>query len=331
MSSVAATRTGLKPSAERSRTLWGDVWRRLRRDRFALFGLAVAVLLYLTAAFAPWIAPYDFDDIDLDNVRAPFSAEHLFGTDEIGRDVFSRVIWAARSAAFVSITVTVAGLVMGISLGVLAGYFGGWVDTLIMRVGDVLFAFPGLLFVFFIAATIKPALLQWVKNLGAWEVNLGFWAWALDFRALARSGYVDYLVVIIALGLVGWPGMARLIRGQYLALKQRDFIVAAEAIGVPGWRIAWRHLLPNAIPPVIVAVSGGIGHIILAESTLSFLGIGLQPPNPSWGGMLFEYSGYWRQSLWPLLFIPGVILVTIILAFNFLGDGLNDALNPHLE
>jgi peptide/nickel transport system permease protein len=273
--------------------------------------------MYLTAILAPWLALYDFDTIDLDNVRAPASLEHPFGTDEIGRDVYSRIVWGARSAAFVSISVTLLGLVMGLSMGVLAGYFGGWIDTVIMRIGDILFAFPGLLFVFFIAATIKPTLLSWVSDLG--------------FSTLARSGYVDYLVVIIALGLVGWPGMARLIRGQYLSLKKREFILAAEAIGVPGWRIAVRHLLPNAMPPLIVAVSGGIGGIIMAESTLSFLGIGLQPPNPSWGGMLFEYSGYWRQSLWPLLFIPGVILVTIILAFNFLGDGLNDALNPHLD
>jgi peptide/nickel transport system permease protein len=317
MATTTAARPGLKPTQEKPRTLWDDVWRRLRRDRFAVFGMIVAVVMYLTAILAPWLALYDFDTIDLDNVRAPASLDHPFGTDEIGRDVYSRIVWGARSAAFVSISVTLLGLVMGLSMGVLAGYFGGWIDTVIMRIGDILFAFPGLLFVFFIAATIKPTLLSWVSDLG--------------FSTLARSGYVDYLVVIIALGLVGWPGMARLIRGQYLSLKKREFILAAEAIGVPGWRIAVRHLLPNAMPPLIVAVSGGIGGIIMAESTLSFLGIGLQPPNPSWGGMLFEYSGYWRQSLWPLLFIPGVILVTIILAFNFLGDGLNDALNPHLD
>ncbi|MFQ5611221.1 MAG: ABC transporter permease [Anaerolineae bacterium] len=317
MTTTTIAPASLQPKRDKPRTLWGDVWWRLRRNRFAMFGLAVAVVMYLTAIFAPWIAPFRFDEIDLDNVRARPSREHLLGTDELGRDVFSRIVWAAQSAAFVSISVTLFGLFMGVSMGVLAGYFGGWVDTLIMRVGDILFAFPGLLFVFFIAATIKPTLLQWVKDLG--------------FSDFARSGYVDYLVVIIALGLVGWPGLARLIRGQYLSLKQRDFVLAAEAIGVSSWRIALRHLLPNAMPPVLIAVSAGIGGIIMSESTLSFLGIGLQPPNPSWGGMLFQYSGYWRQSLWPLLFIPGVILVTIILAFNFLGDGLNDALNPQLD
>jgi peptide/nickel transport system permease protein len=299
------------------RTLWGDVWHRLRRNRPAVVGLVVISLMYLTAIFAPLIAPYEYDKIDLENVRAGPSRAHPLGTDELGRDVFSRVVWAARSAAFVSITVTGFGLALGILFGVLSGYLGGWVDTLIMRLGDVLFAFPGLLFVFFIAATIKPGLIAWVKAIG--------------LRELARSGYVDYLVVIIALGLVGWPGMARLIRGQLLSLKKRDYVLAAQAIGVPTWRIMLRHLLPNAMPPVIVAVSGGVGGIILSEATLSFLGIGLQPPNPSWGAMLYQYYGYWRTELWPLLFIPATVLVAIVLAFNFLGDGLNEALNPQLD
>ena len=300
------------------RTLWGDLWYRLRRNRPAMVGLVIIGLMYFTAVFAPQIAPYQYDKIDLENVRAAPSLEHLLGTDELGRDVFSRIVWAARSAAFVSVTVTGFGLILGIFFGVLSGYLGGWVDTLIMRLSDVLFAFPGLLFVFFIAATIKPGLEAWVKSIGLHE--------------LARSGYLDYLVVIIALGLVGWPGMARLIRGQLLSLKKRDYVLAAQAIGVPTWRIMWRHLLPNAMPPVIVAVSGGVGGIILSEATLSFLGIGLQPPNPSWGAMLYEYYGYWRQpGLWPLLFIPAAVLVAIVLAFNFLGDGLNEAMNPQID
>jgi peptide/nickel transport system permease protein len=300
------------------RTLWGDLWYRLRRNRPAMVGLVIIALMYFTAVFAPQIAPYQYDKIDLENVRAAPSLQHLLGTDELGRDVFSRIVWAARSAAFVSVTVTVFGLMLGIFFGVLSGYLGGWVDTLIMRLSDVLFAFPGLLFVFFIAATIKPGLEAWVRSIG--------------LRELARSGYLDYLVVIIALGLVGWPGLARLIRGQLLSLKKRDYVLAAQAIGVPTWRIMLRHLLPNAMPPVIVAVSGGVGGIILSEATLSFLGIGLQPPNPSWGAMLYEYYGYWRQpGLWPLLFIPAAVLVAIVLAFNFLGDGLNEALNPQID
>lgn len=304
--------------AVRSRaSLWGGAWHRLWRNRPAMTGLFIISLMYLTAIFAPLIAPYPYDKIDLSNVRAAPSREHLLGTDEVGHDVFSRIVWAARSAAFVSITVTSLGLGLGVLFGVLAGYMGGWVDTLIMRLCDVLFAFPGLLFVFFIAATIQPAINGWVRGIG--------------LRDLARSGYADYLVVIIALSLVGWPGLARLIRGQLLSLREREYILAAQAVGVPTWQIMMRHLLPNAMPPVIVSVSAGVGGIILSEATLSFLGIGLQPPNPSWGAMISEYRGYWRTELWPLLFVPAAILVVIILAFNFLGDGLNEVLNPQLD
>ncbi len=296
---------------------WRIVFRRLRRNRGAFFCFLIVLLFYLVAIFAPWLAPYSYDQVNLDQVRQPPGLQHLLGTDELGRDVFSRIIWASRSAAFVSVTVTTIGLVMGLFFGSLAGYFGGKLDTLIMRIGDVLFAFPGLLFVFFIAATIRPAILKWVKDIGLTD--------------LARSGYADYLVVVIALSLVGWPGLARLIRGQFMSLKRQEFILAAETIGVPRWKIIWRHLLPNAMTPVIVALSSSIGGIILSESTLSFLGIGIQPPNPSWGAMLYQYYGYWRTDLWPLVFFPALVLIILIIAFNFLGDGLYQALNPQLD
>ncbi len=296
----------------------GDAWLRFSQNLPAMMGLTVVVIMYLVAIFAPLLVTADYTAIDLDNVRAAPGLQHYFGTDELGRDVYSRVIWAARSAAFVSIFVPTLSLVLGVFFGVIAGYFGGWLDTIIMRVGDVLFAFPGLLFVFFIAATIKPAVLTWVKAIG--------------LKEFAKQGYVDYIVIFTALALVGWPGLARLIRGQFLTLRNREFVLAAQAIGASKWRIALRHILPNAMTPVIVAVSGGVGGAIAAETSLSFLGVGLQPPNPSWGQMISDYYVYWRSAdLWPLLFIPSIILVTVILAFTFVGDGLHEALNPYLE
>ena len=249
-------------------------------------------------------------------MEQPPSWAYPLGTDEVGRDLLSRIIWGTRSAAFVSITVTLVNLALGVPLGTLAGYFHGWVDTLIMRLADILFAFPGLLFVLFIAATIKPSIVAWVKAVGLTD--------------LARSGYVDYLVVIAALGLVGWPGLARLVRGQILSLKEQEFIVGAQAIGASTWRIMFRHLLPNALPHLIVAISMGIGGIILSESTLSLLGIGLQPPNPSWGAMIYSNYRYWRTRP-HLVIVPGLVLAAVVFAFNFLGDGLNEALNPHLD
>ena len=266
--------------------------------------------------FSPPGAPYGYDEQNLDAVEQPPSWAYPLGTDEVGRDLLSRIIWGARSAAFVSITVTLVKLALGVPLGILAGYFSGWVDTLIMRLADILFAFPGLLFVFFIAATIKPSIVAWVKTIG--------------LRELVRSGYVDYLVVIVALSLVGWSGLARLVRGQILSLKEQEFIVGAQAIGASTWRIMFRHLLPNALPPLIVAISMGIGGIILSESTLSLLGIGLQPPNPSWGSMIYSNYRYWRTRP-HLVIVPGLVLAAVVFAFNFLGDGLNEALNPHLD
>jgi ABC-type dipeptide/oligopeptide/nickel transport system permease subunit len=300
----------------KGRSQWGELWRRLRRNRSAVMGVIIALLMYVTALFAPWLAPYGYDEPHFDAVEQPPSWTYLLGTDEIGRDLLSRIIWGTRSAAFVSITVTLVNLALGVPLGILAGYFHGWVDTLIMRFADILFAFPGLLFVLFIAATIKPSLIAWVRAIG--------------LIGLAKSGYVDYLVVIFALGLVGWPGLARLVRGQILSLKEQEFIVGARAIGASAWRIMFRHLLPNALPPLIVAISMGIGGIILSESTLSLLGIGLQPPNPSWGAMIYSNYRYWRTRP-HLVIVPGLVLAAVVFAFNFLGDGLNEALNPHLD
>ncbi len=305
-------------NSEKPRTVLGDTWRQFSQNLPAMMGLTVVVMMYAVALFAPLLVTADYTAIDLDQVRAGPSPQHFFGTDELGRDVYSRVVWAARSAAFVSIFVPALSLLLGVFFGVLAGYWGGWVDTIVMRISDVLFAFPGLLFVFFIAATIKPAALTWVKAIG--------------LKEFAKQGYVDYIVVFTALALVGWPGLARLVRGQFLTLQKREFVLAARAIGVSQWRIAVKHILPNAMTPVIVAVSGGIGGTIAAETSLSFLGIGLQPPNPSWGQMISDYYVYWRDAdLWPLLFIPSFILVVVILAFTFVGDGLHEALNPYLE
>jgi ABC-type dipeptide/oligopeptide/nickel transport system permease subunit len=308
--------TSLDEVKIKGRSQWGELWRRLRRNRSSVMGLIIAALMYVTALVAPWLAPYGYDEQNLDAVEQPPSRAYPLGTDEVGRDLLSRIIWGTRSAAFVSITVTLVNVALGVPLGTLAGYFHGWVDTLIMRLADILFAFPGLLFVFFIAATIKPSILAWVKAIGLID--------------LARSGYVDYLVVIVALGLVGWPGLARLVRGQILSLKEQEFIVGARAIGASTGRIMFRHLLPNALPPLIVAISMSIGGIILSESTLSLLGIGLQPPNPSWGAMIYSNYRYWRTRP-HLVIVPGLVLAAVVFAFNFLGDGLNEALNPHLD
>ncbi len=297
-------------------------WRRFARNKMAVLGLFIVGAMFFVGIFAPWLAPYDPTAQNLDAVEQLPNPQHWLGTDELGRDQLSRIIWGARTAVVVVIAATLIYAVLGILMGSLAGFFGGWVDTLIMRISDVLFAFPGLLFAFFVAATIKPSVIKWIKSI---ETSIGM-------KGLARSGFVDYLVVIAALSVVGWPGLARLVRGQFLSLKEREFVEAARAVGVTSWGIMTRHLMPNAMPPVVVALSMGMGGTILSEAILSFLGLGIQPPAPSWGAMIYDNYSFWRSPAAPvLLWLPGLIIGAIVFAFNFIGDGLNDALNPHVE
>lgn len=301
----------------KGRSLWAVTWSRFKRRKVAVAGLVFILLVYTAGLFAPWVAPYDYRTQNLDQARQPPSWAHLLGTDELGRDILSRLIWGARTAAVVSVLAVSLSTIYGVILGALAGYLGGWVDSLVMRVGDILFAFPGMLFVIFIAATIKPAFVGLVAQ----------YEGALGLQGLARSGYLDYVVVFGALSFVGWPGMARLVRGQVLSLKNREFVVAAQALGASTWQVVWRHLLPNALPPVLVAVSMGLGHAVTAEVVLSWLGIGVQPPNPSWGTMIWENRMQWRINP-HLLLMPAATVGLVNLSFQFIGDALNDALNP---
>jgi ABC-type dipeptide/oligopeptide/nickel transport system permease subunit len=291
----------LQRSDRRSR--WLDLWRRFRRHRLAVAGLILVSLMFFTGVFAPWLAPYSYTRQDLDAVEQMPSLAHPLGTDELGRDQLSRIIWGARTAVVVAPSATLVGVVLGLVLGSLAGYVGGLVETLIMRLADILFAFPGLLFALLVAATLQPGIESGLKTI---EPLKGF----------VRAGYAEFLVVIIALSLVGWPGMARLVRGQILVLKEAPFVEAARAIGASPWRILWRHILPNAMAPLVVSMSMSMGGAILAEATLSFLGIGIRPPTASWGAMIYDNYTFWRSPAAPV---------------NFLGDGLNDALTPHLE
>lgn len=301
------------------RSRWREFWRRFARHPLAVVGLFIVAVMVFTGVFAPWLAPYDPTAVNYNEVEQMPSLRHPLGTDDHGRDQLSRIIWGARTAIIVAPSATVVGLVLGLLFGSLAGYFGGWVDSLIMRIVDVLFAFPGLLFAMLISATIQPRIEAWLLQYA-------------QLKSFVKAGYAEFLVVILALSFVGWAGMARLIRGQLLSLKEEEFIEAARAIGVKPGRIIVRHLLPNAMAPIIVAVSMGLGGAIMAETTLSFLGIGINPPTPSWGSMIFQNLNFWRHPAAPvLLWFPGLVVASLVFAFNFIGDGLHEALNPHLD
>ncbi len=266
---------------------------RFRRDRMGLVGVGIIVLLIVAAVLAPWVAPYDPLAIDLTTVLRPPSAAHWLGTDESGRDVLSRVIWGARVSMTIAIVIRLVTLVIGIAVGGLAGFYEGWPDVLLMRFVEILLAFPGLLLLIGIASAIGP----------------GFFS------------------LLVAFSVTGWTTTARLVRGKLLSIKREEYMEAARAIGVPAGLQIVRHALPNAMGPVIVTGTIGVAGIILAEAGLSFLGLGIQPPTPTWGSMIAQGRTFLTVAWWTSFF-PGLAIALAVFGFNLFGDALRDALDP---
>lgn len=305
------------------RSLWRNAMHRFARSKKGMICLGIVVALYAAGIFAPLIAPYGYDQQDLNIARQSPSIEHPFGTDRVGRDMLSRILFGIRTTVIVTVAaMATGGLLLGIILGLVSGYFGRAAETAIMRVGEVFLAFPDILLVILIAGTVKPRVAEWVFN---FEQSSGI-------SGISRSGFIDYLVVFGALAIVSWVGMARVVRGQVLILKQSQYVMAARALGASHPRIIIRHILPNLLPPVIVMVSVGMGAIAGSEVLLSWLGLGVQPPVPSLGSMIFDNGnlGVLRTDPYLLVF-PVAFVALIIFSFNLLGDALNDALNPRLN
>ena len=295
----------------------GLAFRRLLRKRIAVLALAFIAVFYFCGLFAPVVAPRSYTAQDLDNVLQGPSLAHPLGTDRLGRDMLSRVIWASRTTVIVTLaTLVTGGLVLSVSLGLLAGYMGGKVDTAIMRVGDVFFALPGLPMLILINATLKPRVVEqaWIKNLEDW---------------LRVDGLPDYILIFGALSLFAWVGGARIIRSQILALRETEYVVAARAMGASAWRVIFRHLLPNVSNIIIVGLSASLGAIAGTEIALTWFGVGIQPPTPSFGAMLYDGGSIRTLQANPhLLLVPGAVVATLIFAFNLLGDALTDVLTP---
>lgn len=277
-------------------SLWKDAWRRLKRNRAAMGGMAFLFIIVILAIAAPLITPYSPEDPDFAIALQLPSAEHILGTDELGRDLVTRLLYGARVSLVVAIIVQTITLAFGTLLGLMAGYFGGLADGVLMRLVDIMYAFPNFLFAVFMVSFLDPSISS----------------------------------IVLVLCMVGWPLPARLIRGQVLSLRNWEYIDAARVVGVPDWRIMLRHIFPNTLSVLIVQFSIGIAGVIMSEAGLSFLGIGIRPPNPTWGGMIAKGRQYFRA--YPnLVLYPSALLGLTVLAFNFLGDGLRDALDPRLR
>lgn len=314
---TAAADTPLELKATKQRSLWGDAWRRLLRNRLSIIGLTITALLLFIALFGPALAPYSYTEQNLQHVAKMPSADHWLGTDEIGRDLFSRVLYGARTATLVATFSTVISVLLGLGLGAVAGYGGRWADMAVGRLTDIVMSTPSLLLAALIAVSVKDPIVSWAK--GVYEQN--------GFFLFADTTWLDLLVVFGGLAFVQWPGYARLIRAQILALREEQYIKAAQSVGVSEWKIALQHLLPNALGPVIVTMTFSFSSAMAAEAALSYLGVGIRPPQASWGNMIQSNIGSWSYRPW-LVAVPAITLAFFTLGINFLGDGLNDALNP---
>ena len=279
-----------------SESPWASVWRELRARPVASIALGVVVLVAAICLAAPLVAPYRVDAIDLANLRHPPSLAHLMGTDDLGRDVFSRVLYGGRISILIGTLAAILGTAAGTVIGAAAGYHGGWLDNVLMRVTDVAYAIPTL-----------PLL-----------IILGSYAGAT----------VAPMIAIIA--ALGWMGTARTVRSEVLTIREMPYVEAGRSLGARTARMLFRHVVPNAIGPLIVGVTLGVGNAIMIESSLSFLGLGVQPPTPTWGNMLMDAQATMATRPWLTIF-PGSAILVVVLAINFVGDALHDALDPRLR
>ena len=273
-----------------------EAWRSFKKNKIALVGMGIVIFFILIALFAPLIAPYDFKEPDYSaRLQAP-SKEHIFGTDDFGRDIFSRVIYGARISLWVGFFSVLGSVIVGSLLGIIAGYYGRWVDTIISRIFDIMLAFPSILLAIGIVAVLGPSL----EN------------------------------ALIAIAVINIPNFGRLIRSRVLSIKQEEYIMAARAIGMSDARILFHHILPNSMAPIIVQGTLAIATAIIEAAALGFLGLGAQPPNPEWGKMLADSKEYLVQAPWTMVF-PGLAIMLTVLGFNLMGDGLRDALDPRMK
>ncbi len=284
------------PRIEQGRSLWQDAWRRLRRNRAALFAMFVLTLIVLLVIVGPWISPWSYDYIDFDGVwgAAPsLSGAHWFGTDNLGRDLFARTLQGGRISLLVGLVATVVSLLIGVTWGAIAGYYGGRVDNVMMRIVDILYAMPFMFFVILLMVLFGRHL----------------------------------VLIFVAIGAVNWLDMARIVRGQTLSLRQKEFVAAAEVTGLQSMEIIRQHIVPNLMGVVVVYATLTIPQVILVESFLSFLGLGVQEPATSWGMLVNDGAVTMETTPWALIF-PAAFLAVTLFCFNFIGDGLRDALDP---
>jgi peptide/nickel transport system permease protein len=270
-----------------------QTFHQLLKNKFAVTGGVLVLLVFIFSMLAPWVAPYDPAAIDFKNILIGPSISHVLGTDDLGRDVFSRMLWGGRISLEVGFVAVGIATIVGVILGAIAGFYGGWVDSIIMRAVDIMLSIPTIFLVLAVIAILEPSIFN----------------------------------IMAVIGLTSWMEPARLIRAEFISLKEREFVIAAHALGAKDLRIIVKHVLPNGLSPILVSATMGIGGAILVESALSFLGLGVQPPTPSWGSLLSSGKDNIEIAWWLSAF-PGLAILTTVLGYNLLGEGIRDALDP---
>ncbi len=290
---------------EEQRSLRNIMWNQFRRHQMAMVGTVVLALLIFGSIFVGVLSPYSPTESSIRERRQPPSLTHPMGTDTLGRDILTRLLYGGRVSLTIGLAATVVGITIGTLVGALAGYYGGRVDDLLMRLTDLVISLPRLFMLIIMSLLLRT----------------------LDVPLLKAYGNVGGIILI--LGLLSWTGVARLVRGQFLGLKEKEFVEAARALGYGNMRIVFRHILPNTATPIIVAATLSVARTIISESGLSFLGFGVQPPTPTWGNMLNAAQDEMRKGNWWMAVFPGLMIFLTVISINYIGDGLRDALDPH--
>jgi peptide/nickel transport system permease protein len=280
-------------------------WRSFRRHKPAMIGLSIMLLLALASILAPILTPYDAVKTDLDAMLQPPSLEHPMGTDDLGRDLLTRLLYGGRISMSIGVMAMFLAVIIGSLVGGLAGFYGGWVDNVLMRLVDMMLAFPSLFVLIILALALRD----------------------LPIEALRGTAFASVFSIVLVIAVLSWMSVARLVRASFLSIREREFVLAARGLGVPSWRIMVRHMLPNAVSPIIVAATFRVATSVITESGLSYLGFGVQPPTPTWGNMLKNAQMLMNRAPWTAIF-PGLMIFVSVIAVNFVGDGLRDALDP---
>ena len=303
---MAESVVDLAPKYRKEQTMAQMIWRSYLRHKPAMIGTVIVLIFALTAIFARYLTPFDPEKTELTNMLQPPSAEHLMGTDELGRDLLTRLLYGGRVSLSIGVMAMALAVTVGAIVGGLSGFYGGWVDNVLMRFTDMMLAFPSLFVLIILSLALRD----------------------IPIEALRGTAFASIFSIVLVIAVLAWMQVARLVRAAFLSLKEKEFIEAARCSGASNVRIMMRHLLPNAMSPIIVAGTFRVATSIITESGLSYLGFGVQPPTPTWGNMLKNAQDQMTRAPWTAIF-PGIMIFIAVIAINFIGDGLRDALDPY--